>query len=144
MTSREGNTRSARHSASSQHRSCYLFLGISWQAAANSLGLLEKEKKTCFPEISNGRNWGSLSRQWERRGRPVRPWMINQLGARNKKSDFTGWGPSWCFNMWSKIHILINSPGCWSITFIFFNTDYLLTGLLVWRHNRKDASLLEV
>lgn len=57
MTSREGNTRSARHSASSQHRSCYLFLGISWQAAANSLGLLEKEKKNM---LSRDKQWQKL------------------------------------------------------------------------------------
>lgn len=49
MTSRGGNTRSARHSASSLYRICYLFLRISWQAAANSLGLLEKEKKNMLP-----------------------------------------------------------------------------------------------
>lgn len=45
MTSRRGNTRSATNSASSIHLVCYLFLGTTWQAAANSLGYLETEEK---------------------------------------------------------------------------------------------------
>lgn len=50
MTWRGGNTRSPRHSASPLHRICYLFLRVSWQAAANSFGLLEKEiKKNMLP-----------------------------------------------------------------------------------------------